>query len=216
MIRREHNRIVFEGGFYLRDLPVPLKLLHDAGKAGYEDVVLDFSGCTAAFAPPVLALCAQVMKLRTKQLDFELELPVNAKLARQFRNTNWAHYLAPDLNPPSEFQGFTHVPATQFTDFSGQTQAVNRIVNATLGAIPGLDRRELYALEWSINEIADNVLVHSQSPIGGLIQVTVFQRSTKRIEYVVVDAGVGIPRTLRQSHPEISSDEEALARISHG
>ena len=81
-----------------------------------------------------------------------------------------------------------------------------------LGAIPDLDRRELSALEWSVHEITDNVLVHAQSPIGGLIQVSRFERREKRIEYIVADAGIGIPKTLRQSHPELSSDADALER----
>jgi anti-sigma regulatory factor (Ser/Thr protein kinase) len=67
-------------------------------------------------------------------------------------------------------------------------------------------------LEWSVSEITDNVLVHSRSPIGGLIQVSTFQRANKRIEYIVADAGVGIPGTLRPSHPELTSDAAALER----
>lgn len=46
------------------------------------------------------------------------------------------------------------------------------------------------------NEITDNVLVRSRSPIRGLVQVFTFQRAKKRVEYIVVGAG-GIPRTLR-------------------
>lgn len=42
------------------------------------------------------------------------------------------------------------------------------------------------------------------------MQVSTFQRVKKRVEYIVVDAGVGIPRTLRQSHPALSSDAAAL------
>jgi anti-sigma regulatory factor (Ser/Thr protein kinase) len=68
-------------------------------------------------------------------------------------------------------------------------------VNAILGAIPDLDRKNLAALEWSINEITDNVLNHSRSTIGGLVQVSTFQGATQRVEYIVADAGVGIPAT---------------------
>jgi hypothetical protein len=61
-----------------------------------------------------------------------------------------------------------------------------------------------------VNEITDNVLVHSESSIGGLVQLSTLQRARKRVEYIVADAGVGIPRTLRQTHPELSSDADAL------
>jgi anti-sigma regulatory factor (Ser/Thr protein kinase) len=158
----------------------------------------------------MLALCAQVMKLRESGVRFTLVLPSDRKLAGLFRNANWAHFIDPDAHPRSAFRGFTQVPATQFRDAEEQQRAVNRIVNAILGAIPDLDRKNLAALEWSINEITDNVLTHSRSRIGGLVQVSTFQRVTQRVEYIVVDAGLGIPTTLRSTHPDIRSDSEAL------
>jgi hypothetical protein len=178
--------------------------------AGYSELVLDFSGCTAAFAAPMLALCAQAMRLQSAQIAVELVPPENERLARLFTNANWSHFLAPGTNPESTFKGFTQVPAIQFRNASEQQRAVNRIVNAVLGAIPELDRRELAALEWSVNEITDNVLNHAQSKIGGLVQVSTFQRGRKRIEYIVADAGVGIPATLRATHSNLSSDADAL------
>ena len=153
MIHREQDRIVFEGELYIGDLLGPIAVLHQAVTAGFGDLILDFSQCTAAFAPPILALCAQVMKLRNTGVEFHVELPEKVELARLFRNANWAHFLSPDENPPSEFKGFTQVPATHFTNDVEQRQAVNRIVNGILGAIPDLDRRELAALEWSVSEI---------------------------------------------------------------
>jgi anti-sigma regulatory factor (Ser/Thr protein kinase) len=152
------------------------------------------------------------MKMRNAGAEFELLLPAKPELERLFRNSNWAHFIDPDRHPPSQFKGFTMVPATQFTNPTEQRHAVNRILNALLGAIPDLDRRELSALEWSVNEITDNVLVHAQSPIGGIVQVSTFQRARKRFEYIVVDAGVGIPKTLRHSLPPNSTDAVVLER----
>jgi hypothetical protein len=54
------------------------------------------------------------------------------------------------------------------------------------------------------------VLVHSQSPVGGFVQVSTFQRNRKRVSFIVADAGIGIPQSLREGHPEISSDVDAL------
>lgn len=210
-IYRSENTLIFEGEFLMNDLLRPLVGLHQAVQnAGYRDLVLDFSGCTAAFAGPMLALCAQIMRLRQARVDVELIWPNDQKLARLFRNANWAHFIEPRNCPPSEFKGHSQVPATHFTNGDEQQKAVTRIVNAILGAIPDLERKELAALEWSINEITDNVLNHAQSPIGGLVQVSTFQRSRKRIEYIVADAGLGIPSTLRSSHLNLTSDAAAL------
>lgn len=210
-IYRSGNRLMFEGQFLLGDMLRPLVGLHQAVQnAGYRDLVIDFTHCTAAFAGPMLALCAQVMKLRAARIDTELVLPLDQKLARLFRNANWAHFIEPRNYPPSEFKGHSQVPATHFTNADEQQRAVNRIINAILGAIPDLDRRELSALEWSINEITDNVLNHAQSNVGGLVQVSTFQRVRKRVEYIVADAGLGIPVTLRATHPALTSDAAAL------
>jgi hypothetical protein len=159
----------------------------------------------------MLALCAQVMRLRSARVDVELIRPNDAKLARLFRNAGWGHFLDPRDNPPSDFKGHRQVPATQFRNSEEQQRAVNRIANAILGALPDLERKDLAALEWSVNEITDNVLNHSRSTIGGLVQVSTFQRARKRIQYIVVDAGVGILSTLRDgAYPHISSDADAL------
>lgn len=78
-----------------------------------------------------------------------------------------------------------------------------------LGAIPELERTDFAAFEWAVNELTDNVLVHSESTVGGLVQVSTFVKFSKRVQFVVADAGIGIPTSLRSGHPEINSDTEA-------
>lgn len=209
-VARDGNRINFGGEFGGADLHRPLASIHQALNAGFKDLVLDFSKCTAAFAAPMLALCSQVLRLRELRVDFELIAPDNPDLARLFKNANWAHFIEPRSYPESSFRGHTQVAATQFKNPDEQNRAVNRIVNAILGAIPDLERSDFAALEWSINEVTDNVIVHSDSPIGGLVQVSTFSRNRKRVEYIVADAGMGIPSSLRSGRSDIYSDAEAL------
>lgn len=210
-ISTKNNRIVFQGSFRLSQLHRSLAGLHQAiQEAGYVDVVLDFSDCETAYSPPMLAICAQVAKLHYEGIDFSLVLPKSDKLQRLFRNANWAYFLDPRKYEPSTFRGYTQVPATRYSSAEDQSKAVNRIVNAILGAIPNIARKDFAALEWAINELTDNVLVHSQSPVGGLVQVSTFQRDKKRVEFIVADAGIGIPNSLRLGHPELTSDSEAL------
>lgn len=212
-VNRDGNVITVSGVLHIANLHKPLAVLHQAvNEAGYQDLILDFSRCESAFGPPMLALCAQVMKLRTAGVESELKLPEKPTLSRLFINTNWAHLIDPINYGESVFKGYTQVPATKFRTDSEQNAAVNRIVSAIMGAVPELGRGDFAAFEWSVNEITDNVLTHAESPIGGLVQVSMFRRSTRQVEYIVADAGVGIPATLRESHKGLSTDVEALEK----
>jgi len=179
-------------------------------RAEYKDLRLDFSKCTLAFQNSVLALCAQVLRCRESGIDFTFIPPENQKLGRLFQNANWSHLLDPRQFDPSSFRGYTSIPATQYKTPEDQHAVVNKIVNVILGAIPEMQRIDFAAFEWAINELTDNVLMHSQSVIGGLVQVSTFQKGAKKVQFVVADAGIGIPTSLKAGHSHISTDTEAL------
>lgn len=203
------NRVVVSG--HLSDFHRFLAIVHDlVERRGYEDVILDLSGCTSAFQNSMLSVCAQVAAYTRAGVSFELVPPSDRKLANLFRNTNWGYFLDPRRYAPSTFRGHSQIPATQYQTPDEQQQAVNRIVSVILGAVPDLQRSDFAAFEWAVNELTDNVLVHAASPIGGLVQVSTFVRERRSVQFVVADAGVGIPRSLRDSRPSITSDTEAL------
>src|SRR5690606_1063310 len=72
-----------------------------------------------------------------------------------------------------------------------------------------LERDVIAGLEWSINEITDNVLNHAQAPDGGLVQVSTF-RDRRRVAFAVGDAGRGILASLKEGYPELRSDAQAI------
>ena len=208
-IERTENRIVVAGE--LIDFHRLLAQVHTiVDKLGYGEITLDLDRCTLAFQNAMLSVCAQVMAYRKAGISFDLIPPADKKLFNLFRNTNWGYFLDPRRFDASTFRGHTQIPATQYTNPTEQQAAVNRIVNVMLGAIPDLERADFAAFEWSVNELTDNVLVHADSPIGGLIQVSTFAKYRKRVQFVVADAGIGIPRSLRQGRPSINSDIDAL------
>ena len=195
----------------LNDFHFLLAQIHQCiENAGFNDLVLDMSECTSAFQNSMLSVCAQVLAYREAGIDISLIPPRNTRLSNLFRNTNWGYFLDPHKFDISHFRGHTRIPATRYANPDEQQNAVNKIVNVILGALPDLQRSNLASFEWAVNEITDNVLVHSQSSIGGLVQVSTFQKNSKSVQFVVADAGVGIPETLRTGRPEIRSDTEAL------
>lgn len=210
-VTRDGNAIKFQGQYRDADLHAPLACIHQAvSDCKYKDITLDFSSCNETYPGPMLALCSEILRLRSEKIDAELILPEKPELARLFLNANWAHLLEPRKFEASRFRGHTQIPATQFTNPSEQNDAVNRIVNAILGGIPDIKRENFSALEWAINELTDNVIVHSQSNIGGLVQVSSFKRNSKIIEFTIADSGLGIPSTLRSGANFSGSDTDAL------
>lgn len=196
-IERNGHEVIVVGN--LIDFHRLLSLVHAAiEKAGYQEVVLNLESCATAFQNSMLSVCAQVMAYRKAGIEFHLIPPSDKKLRNLFQNTGWGYFLDPRKFDPSNFRGHSRIPATQYTTPEEQQSAVNKIVNVILGVIPDMRRADFAAFEWSVNEITDNVLVHSQSPIGGLVQVSTFQKYTKQVQFVVADAGVGIPSTLKQ------------------
>ena len=210
-ISRKNNVISIEGAFSDQNLYPLLATMHQAIQgAGFQDIILDFSCCTSAFPTSMVGICAQVMSYRNSQIGISIKLPNDVKLNKLFLNTNWAHFLDPRMYDLSTFKGHTHIPITQYQNPEEHFKAVNKIVQAILGAVPDIPRSSFGAFEWSINEITDNVLTHSESPIGGLVQVSTFQRNKKIVQFIVADPGVGIPKTLRETHPQFTSDTDAL------
>lgn len=211
-IESDGNKIEIIGRFGMMDFHRVLAALHNmTTKRGYQDIVLDFGACTAAFSGPMISLCTAIGALRYDGVDVDLRLPNKRELANLFKNASWAYLIDPGAFQESTYKSNIHLPAIQFSSPREQQNAVNRMVDRILGSLPDLRRGDLAAIEWSLNEITDNVLTHSQSRVGGVVQLS-HMRTRRRVEFAVSDAGLGIPHTLRAGHPGIRSDPEALDR----
>lgn len=212
ILRREDNVIYVAGRLGVEDYRRPLAAIHNCVTSrGYEDLILDFSGCDAAFSGPMLALTAEAAARRLDGVDFELRLPTKPRLRSLFLNAGWAHQIDPEAFAESDFKGYVHVPTIRFDSAKEQYAAVNRMVDAVLCSQTALSRPDLAAIEWALNEITDNVLNHAESQMGGFVQLT-NHKSNNRVEFVVADPGVGIRQTIQAGHPDIRSDTEALDR----
>ena len=164
---------------------------------GYQDVVLDFSPCSKVFSSFILPLLPIITKYQKENVDFDLLLPIDEPLRSLFLNTNWAHHIAPKKFKESDFaaRDFNHVPAIRYQDVGTMAKGIEKILNVISGVIEGIDRQNLKALHWSLNEVADNVLNHAHSEVGGFIQATTY-KAKKEVEFIVADAGIGIPQSM--------------------
>lgn len=211
MFWTEGNHVHFERDLRGDPLPILAALHNLTHKMGYQDVILDFrkAGFTSAsFVLPIVTVCR---KYRLEKVDFDILLPDDSKLKKLVLNTNWAHLISPEHFEDRRGLNKNHISATQFWTSDDHFKVVDDALRMMLEALPGIDRSRLKALEWALNEITDNVLNHSSSPIGGIVQVVTYP-SRNLVEFFVADAGETIPRTLRHGRPDITDDTTALRR----
>ena len=71
----------------------------------------------------------------------------------------------------------------------------------------GLSRDVLQGLEWSLNEVMDNVPNHAKSTGGGFASLTSLANS---VSLTVADCGIGILASLKEGYPNLANDTEAL------
>ncbi|NOT09557.1 MAG: DUF4325 domain-containing protein [Gemmatimonadales bacterium] len=212
-IETSSNHLKVLGRFELTDVRRFTAALHIlTARQGHEAVVLDFSDVGGAYLGPMAAVCVEILMLRSRPVrpvNARLVLPTQPRLATLFRNSNWAHLIDPDNHRSSTYKGYVNLPLIRFQNPQEQKKVVDQLVDAILCSMPVMDRLDVAAIEWALNEVTDNVLVHARSPIGGLVQMSTF-KTTRRVEFVVADGGAGIPSTMREGHPEIGEDIRAL------
>ena len=207
VVTRADDRIVVEGNVRHGDLRTLCVTLHRTiDLDGFREITLDFAQCLGVTEAVMLPLMPLIMSYRKRGVYFKFVSPSDYALSRLFVNTNWAHHIEPDEYSSSSHEG-RHVPALCFGyDDSGITYDIQERVLALILSQLETDRDTLKAVEWSLCEIMDNVTNHAASPVGGFVQATAFKQ-TNRVEFVVADAGIGIPKSMR-----IDDHAEALRR----
>lgn len=170
-----------------------------------KNVILDFSKSRHVLESGMLPLIPIINKhVAKRNVAFQLILPRDEKVASQFRKCNWAHLIDPLHYEYDENATITHCPALRFRNSEEQALAVDKILKVILSST-GVDRDVLKAIEWSLNEITDNVLNHAETQ-AGYVQATWF-RENNIIEFVVADAGIGIADSLQERDHAIALEK---------
>jgi anti-sigma regulatory factor (Ser/Thr protein kinase) len=207
-VTRSGNRLRFGERVNDKALRDFVPCLYDAVNRGHEVMILDFSGSRTAYADAMLPIVCLLDHRRERGNVFSVVLPEFATLRNLFLNSNWAHLIDP-AEPPIDLQHRLHLAASRYLDHRGQQGLVNAVLAVVLNNLD-LQRDHITGLEWALNEITDNVLNHSRSTSGGLVQVNTF-RDEHKVKFVVADAGRGIPAAMREAFPRIGDDAEAIA-----
>jgi anti-sigma regulatory factor (Ser/Thr protein kinase) len=172
-------------------------------------LTLDFSKVQKAFADGMLGIIAVTTDLRLQGQKIAVvppELPIPQKF---FTATNWAHLLDPD-NVPKRSQPHRRQFLQQFTTYKDLPGLVDGFMEIVMRHME-MPVDILAALEWSVNEVCDNVINHSNSAPGGFLQVIAYPDS-RIIAFTVADAGRGILTSLQEGFPCLETDVEAITK----
>ena len=179
-----------------------------ARRKGHAGLTLDFAGALRAYPEGMIQIIALTDQLRRENVHFDVILPTDRHLVRVFEASNWAHFISPLIHEPTASSFEHHLPLRRYRTGEEQRAIVDESIELLLHQIK-VEREILHALEWSLNEITDNVLVHAEAPEGGLVQVTTF-REQRRVQLVVSDGGRGILASMQENLPELNRDTDAI------
>lgn len=142
-------------------------------------------------------------------MHFDLLLPQDRDAARLFENTGWAHLLAPQLNDPPQHQFDRHLPAQRYKDAGELADLREEILDFCMRFLGQLHPDLLRAIEWALDEITDNVLNHADASKGGIVQVDA-PKQGGHLQVTVGDGGRGVPASMREGHPGLQLDKNAV------
>ncbi len=177
-------------------------------KRPYDLLTLDFQGVTNPYSNGMLPIIATVTKLRTKGIKIKIILPNDHNVRKLFRSTNWAYFLDNKEFTKSESIHDRHLVTKQFSDYKEIAWIMKDFMEVVLRSMH-IPKDIFSALEWSVNEICDNVINHSQSQVGGFIEINTFSKK-EQISFTVTDVGEGILNTLKEGIPTLRTDIQAI------
>lgn len=198
-MNRIGNVIHFGGSIHFKNIPCMVSEVYKAiDKCKFEDIILDFSKLESAFADAMVPFCANILQYQSRNIEFECILPHDQKLRRQFSNTNWSNIID-CRHEKSKFKGYSQYPTSRVSNYDELSECVDGILDCAMRASRNIAKNDFATIEWSLNEILENILRHSESTHGGLIHLSKFSSNKKCIEVVVADCGIGIPNSLKNA-----------------
>ena len=171
-------------------------------------LTLNFSAVKNGYANGMLPIIATVFDLRLKGYKIRIDLPNDNNVRKIFFLNNWAHLLNPDANKASESTLTKHLVSRRFDDEKDIAWITKDFMDIVLRNMR-IPKDIISALEWSMYELCDNVLNHSESQIGGFVQVITFAKQDT-ISFSVADAGRGILNSLKEGIPSLETDVQAI------
>ena len=177
-------------------------------ESGSSHLTLSLENVRRAYPSGVLPMIVTIDRLRLFWKKVYVKLPTHNNTRKLFRSVNWAYFLAPKQFEKSESVHDRHLVTRRFDDANQQKLAVDDFMDVILRNMQ-VPNDIISGLEWSINEITDNVLNHSNSKVGGLIQASTYPKNNL-VVFAVADGGIGILESMQEGFPNLRKDLDAI------
>lgn len=191
---------------YINDLSSPHILKRFASvlkttvyKKGYQDIVIDVNTNSSYFPNVLVPVCGIIEHFIDEGVGIDVLQNGRSQLRRLITPYNPAIDIFELSKPLSKIWRFTNT---------------QEICDIQKSIISELRKEDVFAdgvlegIEWSINEIMDNVLNHSQAKIGFIMSQ--LHKTTKHVAFTIFDSGIGIFNSFKHSDHKVRSVEDAL------
>lgn len=178
------------------------------GRPRADRLIVDLTDVAFAGPGAMVPLVATVADLRARGRRVDAIAPRDLLAATYFERAGWTAALSGGRGLPAHRRGATFVPVVEYTDHETLNRAVTNLLRVMMGVgvyPPGV----LKAVEWTINEVADNVLLHAGQGVSGWLQAIATPKKG-RVNVTVADRGRGILESLKERLPGLPNDNEAL------
>lgn len=178
-----------------------IKIVDDATrKRGYKSLVLDFGKVQATY-PNAIVPVAGIIKFYQNENGIDFDFINESRIA------------ITNMLDPKNYDGDSRHILNRIWRFS-TSEEVAKIVDAYIEELQKsaqFYKGVLNAIEWSLNEVLDNVIQHSKIGFGYVMGQ--LHPNSKNIAFTVFDSGQGIYNSMKDSihHPRTTIDAITMA-----
>lgn len=176
-------------------------------KFKHKNISLNFKQTEIIYPNGITPLIALAEYYRKIGVAFSIVPPLSVELNRLASFEGWFHALDPNRFGAPSKSGYNSLPLMRYANDDELNIAVNSAIEVALRNL-SMAKSVPEAFEWALNELAGNVLHHSEGD-GGYIQMNMF-RSAANLSIVVADAGIGVPASMRQEFKDLPNDRIAV------
>lgn len=199
--------IVFKGSFGFRQYCDFLQALNS--RHGDTNLVIDLSKIQFGYANGIVPLVSSIRSLHEQGITCDVILPEEEYIYSSFDKLGWTSGILGE-DPKRDLRAGKFVPLTSYSTHDELNPLISEIIDV-LARNTVFEPGVIDAIAWSMNEIADNVLLHAGDSVSGWIQV-VDHPKKGFVDIVIVDSGMGISGSLKQAFPDLNDDVSAVLK----